>query len=105
MDGTGERYHEAEVHGLRGDLLLMSGAATDTAEASFRKGLEVARSQHARAWELRVATGLARLLREQGRYAEGREVLGPVYAWFTEGFDTADLRDARSVLEALDAAA
>ena len=98
---TGEHYHEAEILALRGDLLSMSGGTPEVAEVPFRAGLDVARRQRAKGWELRVATGLARLLRVQGRAGEARALLAPVYDWFTEGFDTQDLRDARAELRAL----
>ena len=100
---TGEGYHEAEILCLRAELLLMSGAPGDLAEASFRQGLAVARRQRAKGWELRVATTFARFLRGQGRAAEARDLLGPVQAWFTEGFDTPDLRDAAGLLADLNA--
>ena len=69
------------------------------AEDSFRTALAIAREQSARGYELRAATSLARLWRERGRRGEARELLAPVYAWFTEGFDTADLKDARRLLD------
>jgi predicted ATPase len=65
---------------------------------SFRRALEIAQRQQAKSWELRAATSLARLWGEQGRRAEARDLLGPVYGWFTEGFDTADLKDAKALL-------
>jgi predicted ATPase len=65
---------------------------------SFRRALEIAQQQQAKSWELRAATSLARLWGEQGRRAEARDLLGPVYGWFTEGFDTADLKDAKALL-------
>ena len=105
VEETEERYYEAETHRLKGGLLLRrGGAGADTAaEASFRKSLEVARSQQAKAWELRAATSLARLRLSQGRSPEGLKVLGVVYDWFTEGFDTPDLKDARRLLDELSA--
>jgi predicted ATPase len=71
------------------------------AEDSFQQALTIACQQQAKAWELRAATSLARLWQQQGKGAEARELLAPVYDWFTEGFDTADLQDARALLEAL----
>jgi predicted ATPase len=71
-------------------------------EVAFNQALQLARQQQARSWELRAATSLARLWGEQGRHAEARELLAPVYRWFTEGFDTADLKEAKALLEALD---
>jgi predicted ATPase len=65
---------------------------------SFRRALEIAQQQQAKSWELRAATSLAQLWGEQGRRAEARDLLGPVYGWFTEGFDTADLKDAKALL-------
>ena len=72
---------------------------TPNAEAAFRKALEVARHQQAKSWELRAATSLARLWQQQGKTIEARDLLAPVYDWFTEGFDTADLQDAKALLE------
>ena len=71
-------------------------------EASIRQALEFARKQQAKSWELRAATSLAQLWAEQGRREEARELLAPVYGWFTEGFDTADLKDAKALLDDLD---
>ena len=107
VDETGEGYHAAEIYCLKGELLLVRGGADApvAAEASFRRALEIARGQQAKAWELRIATSLARFLCRRGRAAEARALLGPVYAWFTEGFDTADLQDARAVLQEIGAQA
>jgi predicted ATPase len=99
---TGERVAEAWVHRVKGELLLArepSDAAG--AEASFREALEVARRQSAKSYELGAATSLARLWQQQGRQKEARELLAPVYDWFTEGFDTQDLKDAKQLLEQL----
>ena len=103
VEETEERYYEAEAHRLKGELLLRRGGAgaLGAAEASFQKSLEVARGQQAKAWELRAATSLARLLSSQGRSPEGLKVLRNVYDWFTEGFDTPDLKDARRLLDEL----
>ena len=93
---------EPEVHRLTGDLLLRRNpSAADRAEASYRRAIERARWQEAKSWELRAATSLARLWGEQGRQTEARELLAPVYGWFTEGFDTADLKDAEALFEEL----
>jgi len=73
------------------------------AEDSFRTALAISREQGTRGYELRAATSLARLHRDQGRYGEARDLLAPVYGWFTEGFDTPDLKEAKAVLDALDA--
>jgi predicted ATPase len=103
VEVTEERYYEAEAHRLKGELLLRRGGAgaVTAAEASFQKSLAVARSQQAKAWELRAATSLARLWSSQGRSPEGARVLSDVYDWFTEGFDTPDLKNARRLLDEL----
>jgi hypothetical protein len=97
------RFAEAELHRIKGELLLLAGAPESEAEGSMRRAIAIAQRQEAKGWELRAATSLARLLRRQGRIAEAREALAPVYNWFTEGFDTADLKDARLLLEELSA--
>jgi len=97
---TEEHHWEAELYRLRADLLLMQGDKAG-AESSLHKAIEIARRQQARSWELRATTSLARLWREQGRSDEAREMLAEIYGWFTEGFDTADLVEARMLLEAL----
>jgi predicted ATPase/class 3 adenylate cyclase len=103
VEETEERYYEAEAHRLKGGLLLRRGGAgaVAAAEASFRKSLEVAHRQEAKAWELRAATSLARLWLSQGRSQEGFKVLGDVYNWFKEGFETPDMKDARRLLDEL----
>ena len=73
----------------------------EEAEACFQKAIAIAQKQEAKSWELRAATSLARLWQQQGKVAEARELLAPVYNWFTEGFDTADLKDAKTLLEQL----
>jgi predicted ATPase len=104
IESTSERCFEAEVLRLKGELLLARNPPNvDEAEASFLKAIDVARNQSARTWELRAATSLARLWRSQGRSAEARDVLAPIYGWFTEGFDLSDLNDARALLEELNA--
>jgi DNA-binding SARP family transcriptional activator/predicted ATPase len=100
VEETDERYYEAELQRLRGELLLMLGDEVE-ADASFRKAVEVARRQSARSWELRATTSLARLWQSQGRVGEARQILAEIYGWFTEGFDTSDLREAASLLEEL----
>ena len=97
VERNSERWFAAEVHRLRGELLL-SLSDSDQAEACFQQALRVARLQDARMWELRAATSLGRLWRDQGRRAEARDLLAPVYGWFTEGFDTPDLKDAKALL-------
>jgi predicted ATPase len=99
---TGERAFEAEVYRVKGELLLTRSPSDPAgAEAAFREALEVARRQSAKSWELRAATSLARLWQRQGKRDEARDLLAPVYAWFTEGFDTRDLKDAKALLEEL----
>ncbi len=98
---TGLRWFEAELNRHKGQLLLQQGHA-EAAEELYRKALTIAREQEAKLWELRAAASLARLRRDQGRRAEGRDLLTPVYGWFTEGFDTPDLKDAKALLDNLD---
>jgi predicted ATPase len=99
---TGEQYWEAELHRLQGALLLMQALPdAQQAAACFHQALDVARSQQAKSLELRAATSLARLWQSQGKRAEAHELLAPVYGWFTEGFDTADLQEAKALLDAL----
>jgi predicted ATPase len=95
-----ERWIEAEVHRLRGTLLLSMHEQTE-AEDSYRHALAVAQRQSAKFWELRAALGLARLWRDQGKGTEARDLLAPVYGWFTEGFDTPVLQDAKVLLDEL----
>jgi predicted ATPase len=102
FERTGNVTWEPEVHRLTGDLLLRRNpSAPDQAEVSYQRAIERARSQEAKSWELRAATSLARLWRNQGKRAEARELLAPIYDWFTEGFDTADLKDAKALLDEL----
>jgi predicted ATPase len=99
---TGERHREAQLHAVKGDLLLALPTPDPArAEAAFREALEVARRQSARSRELGAATSLARLWQRQERKEEARELLSPIYDWFTEGFDTQDLKDAKVLLEEL----
>jgi predicted ATPase len=95
---TGERAFEAELYQLKGELLLAQGDGAADAEAYFQRALQVARSQSARSWELRAALSLARLWKKQGKTIQAGELLDGVYGWFTEGFDTPDLQEARSLL-------
>jgi predicted ATPase len=99
---SGEHWWLAELHRLRGQLL---GARRqhDESEACFRCAIDVSRTQSAKTLELRAATGLARLWSERGRDAEARDLLAPVYDWFTEGFNTLDLKEARMLLDELHA--
>jgi predicted ATPase len=102
MEDTSELLFEEELHRIKGELLLIQDASNETqAMQSFRKAVEVARRQETKFYELRATTSLARQLRKQGRIAEAREALAPVYDWFTEGFDTADLKDAKALLDEL----
>ena len=101
---TGEHYYDAELYRLRGEFLLNLGSPVD-AESHWRKALSVAKHQHAKWWELRAATTLAQHWRSQGRHVDARDVLLPVYSWFTEGFGTSDLKAAKALLEDLSAAA
>jgi predicted ATPase len=102
VEETEIRDREAELNRLEGELLLASQVPDETrAEASFRKAIAIARAQQAKSWELRAATSLARLLARQGRREEARALLAPLYHWFIEGFDTADLIAAKSLLEQL----
>jgi predicted ATPase len=97
---TGERWFAAELNRHKGQLLLRQGR-TEGAEELYRKALGIAKEQEAKLWELRAAVSFARLRRDQGRRAEAREMLAPIYGWFTEGFDIPDLKDAKALLDAL----
>jgi predicted ATPase len=92
----------AEVYRLQGELLLHQNLPnTAQAEACFQRALAIARQQHAKSWELRIARSLGRLWQRQGKRVEARQLLGEVYSWFTEGFDTADLQEAKALLDEL----
>jgi len=97
VERTGARWFAAELNRHKGRLLLRQGHI-EAAEELYRKALRIAREQEAKLWELRAAMSLARFRRDQGRHAEARDLLAPVYAWFTEGFDTPDLKDAKALL-------
>jgi len=100
---TGERYWEAELHRLQGELLLLQALPeAQQAAACFHQALDVARSQQAKSLELRAAMSLSRLWQQQGKRTEAHALLAPVYGWFTEGFDTADLQEAKALLEELE---
>ena len=102
MDTTGERHFEAEVYRIKGDLLLRQAVPdAPQAEACFQQALAVARRQQAKSWELRTALSLSRLWQQQGKRDAARQLLADVYGWFTEGFDTPDLQDAKALLDAL----
>jgi predicted ATPase len=94
---TGERWFAAEQKGQ----LLLRQRHTETAEVFYNKALSIAEEQEAKLWELRAAVSLARLRRDQGRAAEARDLLAPAYGWFTEGFDTPDLKAAKALLDEL----
>ena len=97
-----ERWWEPEVHRLRGTLALaMDASASQEAGEHFHRALTIARTHQSRSLELRAATSLARLWAEQGKRAQARDLLAPVYGWFTEGFDTADLKEAKGLLDEL----
>jgi predicted ATPase len=100
---TRERWLEAELYRHEGQILQRQENSA-AAEALYRKASNIAREQEAKLWELRAAVSLARLRREQGRHAEARDLLAPVYGWFTEGFATPDLRDAKALLDELESA-
>jgi predicted ATPase len=99
---TGERWGEAELYRLRGSLLLrQTGTPQAEVETWLQRALDVARRQEAKSLELRAAMSLSRLWRQQGKRTEAHDLLAEVYAWFTEGFDTADLQEAKALLEEL----
>jgi len=101
---SGETWFEAHVYCIAGEIALSSPEPDIAkAEAHFEHALSIARRQQAKSWELCVATSMARLWCDQGRRDEARELLAPVYNWFTEGFDTPDLRDAKALLDELGA--
>ena len=108
VERTEERFYEAELYRLKGELLLHDERRmqnderqTQEAETCFQQALAVARQQQAKSWELRAATSLARLWQSRGKTTEAHDLLTPVYEWFTEGFDTADLKDAKALLDGL----
>jgi predicted ATPase len=104
FDATGARLQGAEAYRLKGELLLISGnRAAPEAEQCFRAAIEVARRQSAKSWELRATMSLARLLAKQNCRAAAHAMLAQISGWFTEGFDTADLIDAKALLDELDA--
>jgi predicted ATPase len=101
-DAIEERYYEAELYRLQGELLL-AGSREHHAEAEpcFRHALAIARRQQAKSWELRATMSLSRLWQRQGKRAAAHQLLAEIYGWFTEGFDTADLQEAKALLEEL----
>jgi predicted ATPase len=102
VEKTGERWYEPELYRLKGTLLLQrSGDHHAEAQGCFQQALAVARCQQAKSWELRAGMSLSRLWQQHGKRTEACELLAPIYDWFTEGFDTADLQEARALLEEL----
>jgi predicted ATPase len=105
VERTGERWWEAELHRLRGELLLAQAGvekpSVEAAEACFQQALTIARCQQAKSLELRAAMSLARLWQHQGKRAAAHQLLAEIYGWFTEGFDTVDLQEAKALLEEL----
>ena len=99
---SGAILDKAEILRIKGEAILMRDrSAKDNAESCFRAGIAIARTPEAKWWELRATVSLARLLAKQGRRGEAREMLAEIYNWFTEGFDTADLKDAKVLLDEL----
>ena len=98
-DNTAERWYEAELYRLKGELLHQSTAPQGEAEQSLQHALEIARRQQAKSWELRAALSLSQLWQQQGKRAEAYDLLASIYGWFTEGFDTADLQEAKALLD------
>jgi predicted ATPase len=102
IERTGERWFEVYVDCVAGEIALkLPQPDLAKAEANFERALVVARQQQAKSWELRAATCMARLWRDQGKPQQARELLAPVYGWFTEGFDTRDLKEAKALLAEL----
>jgi len=102
VEATEERLWEAEVNRIASEIALLSPERDAAeAEACFERALAVARQQQAKSWELRAAMSMGRLWRDQGKVQQARELLAPVYGWFTEGFDTRDLKEAKALLEEL----
>jgi predicted ATPase len=101
VDKTGERYYEAELYRLKGELTLTQSSSQKEAEECFWKAIEIARQQQAKSWELRASTSLACLWQQQGKKNEAHHLLAEIYGWFTEGFDTKDLQEAKALLESL----
>ena len=99
---TGERHGEADLYRLKGELLLALPVAHQAeAEACFRQAIAIARGQSAKSWELRAVLSLSRLCQQQGKTEEARPMLAEIYGWFTEGLDTADLQEAKALLEVI----
>jgi predicted ATPase len=101
LRATKSTLFEAEANRIAGEIALKSREADTKAEAYFKRALTVAGQQQAKSWELRAAMSMARLWRDQGKRDEARDLLAPVYGWFTEGFDTRDLKEAKALLDEL----
>ena len=102
VDTTKESWCEAEIHRIAGEITRLSpNSDVAKAQAYFERALSIARQQQAKSWELRAAMSMARLWRDQGKVKQACELLAPVYGWFTEGFDTRDLKEAKALLEEL----
>ena len=101
VEKTGGAPLEAELYRLRGEALLAGAGTLSEAEAAMQQGIDAARRQNAKSWELRCAMSLARLRQQQGRPQEAAALLAPILGWFTEGFDTADLKEAKALLDKL----
>jgi len=102
VEATGESWCEAEINRIAGEIALASPESdAATAQAYFESALAVARQQQAKSWELRAAMSLARLWHDRGKPQQARELVAPVYGWFTEGFDTLDLKEAKALLNEL----
>ena len=100
QETTGQRTWDAELHRLKG-IVLLGQNKRDDSQSAFEEALRIAQRQQARAYELRASTSLARLWRDQGKRTEARDLLAPIYGWFTEGFDTPDLKEAKALLDEL----
>jgi predicted ATPase len=98
---TKELWCEADIHRIAGEIALSREPDAAKAETYFERALAIARAQQAKSWELRAAMSMARLWRDQGKRDEARDLLAPVYNWFTEGFDTLDLKEANALLDTL----
>jgi predicted ATPase len=102
VERSKEKWCEAEVNRIAGEVALKSPAPdAEKAEKYFDRALAIARQQQTKSWELRAAMSMARLWRDQGKVQQARELLAPVYGWFTEGFDTRDLKEAKALLDEL----
>ena len=100
VERSGDTWFEPELERLTGEMLIAAGSAGQ-AEPHFAKAIAIARDQSAKTWELRAATGLARLLHDQGRFSEVSDLHAPIYGWFTKGFDTPDPKEAKALLDQL----